>query len=152
MYDVAGRLLKLLESRKEDIVNGYTKLDHSLQCATLAYNDGKDEEYVVCSLLHDVMGGLCPLNHAMAVAVVLSPYISRENHLMLAWHENYQLDNWNKRPHEVNYCEDLLIHERCIEFVDKYDFPAFQKMDTFPLEFFESSVRRVCDSQRNPGS
>ena len=30
------------------------RLTHSLQTATRAYRDGKDEEYVVCALLHDI--------------------------------------------------------------------------------------------------
>ncbi|RRQ58843.1 phosphohydrolase, partial [Enterococcus faecium] len=30
------------------------RLTHSLQTATRAHRDGKDEEYVVCALLHDI--------------------------------------------------------------------------------------------------
>ncbi|MFT5768037.1 MAG: putative HD phosphohydrolase, partial [Halioglobus sp.] len=30
------------------------RLQHSLQTATLAHQDGRDEEYVVCALLHDI--------------------------------------------------------------------------------------------------
>src|SRR5206468_3439993 len=30
------------------------RLAHSLQTATLAHRDGRDEEYVVCALLHDI--------------------------------------------------------------------------------------------------
>ena len=30
------------------------RLTHCLQTATLAHKDGKDEEYVVCALLHDI--------------------------------------------------------------------------------------------------
>ena len=31
------------------------RLSHSLQTATHAHQDGKDEEYVVCALLHDTL-------------------------------------------------------------------------------------------------
>ena len=43
-----------------DILKGETagfavdRYEHSLQTATRAYRDGKDEEYVVCALLHDI--------------------------------------------------------------------------------------------------
>ena len=30
------------------------RFEHSLQTATRAFKDGKDEEYVVCALLHDI--------------------------------------------------------------------------------------------------
>ncbi|MDP0941301.1 HD domain-containing protein, partial [Klebsiella quasipneumoniae] len=30
------------------------RLTHSLQAATLAHADGRDEEYVCCALLHDI--------------------------------------------------------------------------------------------------
>jgi predicted HD phosphohydrolase len=30
------------------------RLTHSLQTATRAHRDGKDEEYVICALLHDI--------------------------------------------------------------------------------------------------
>ena len=30
------------------------RLEHSLQTATRAHRDGRDEEYVVCCLLHDI--------------------------------------------------------------------------------------------------
>ena len=36
------------------------RLTHCLQTATLAHQDGKDEEYVVCALLHDIGDTLGP--------------------------------------------------------------------------------------------
>src|SRR5207249_4006010 len=39
------------------------RLTHSLQTATLAYNAGRDEEYVVCALLHDIGDTLGSYNH-----------------------------------------------------------------------------------------
>src|SRR6185503_16083731 len=41
-----------------------TRLEHSLQTATRAHRDGRDEEYVVCALLHDIGDILLPANHA----------------------------------------------------------------------------------------
>ena len=43
------------------------RLQHSLLTATLAQQDGRDEEYVVCALLHDIGDTLSPLNHPAMV-------------------------------------------------------------------------------------
>ena len=40
------------------------RLAHCLQTATLAHRDGRDEEYVVCALLHDIGDTLGTYNHA----------------------------------------------------------------------------------------
>ena len=40
------------------------RLEHSLQTATRAHRDGRDEEYVVCTLIHDIGDILLPANHA----------------------------------------------------------------------------------------
>ena len=49
------------------------RLDHCLQTATRAYKDGRDEEYVVCALLHDLGDLLGPRNHADIAAAILKP-------------------------------------------------------------------------------
>jgi hypothetical protein len=36
------------------------RLTHSLQTASRAWRDGRDEEYVVCALLHDIGDTLAP--------------------------------------------------------------------------------------------
>src|SRR5437899_687179 len=51
-----------------------TRLEHSLQTATRAHRDGRDEEYVICALVHDIGDILCPANHAEVGAVVMKPY------------------------------------------------------------------------------
>jgi len=47
------------------------RLTHSLQTATRAHRDGKDEEYVVCSLLHDIGDTLGSFNHPDIAAAIL---------------------------------------------------------------------------------
>ncbi|MDB5492670.1 MAG: phosphohydrolase, partial [Phenylobacterium sp.] len=51
------------------------RLEHSLQTATRAFKDGRDEEYVVCALLHDVGDILLPASHAELGAAILKPYV-----------------------------------------------------------------------------
>ena len=66
------------------------RLTHSLQTATLAYKDGKDEEYVVCALVHDIGDTLGPINHADVAAVLVEPYVSEENHWIVKHHGIFQ--------------------------------------------------------------
>src|SRR5580700_3181008 len=55
------------------------RLQHSLQTATRARRAGRDDEYVVCALLHDIGDALCPTNHADLAAAMLRPYVSEQN-------------------------------------------------------------------------
>src|SRR4051812_19495002 len=66
------------------------RLEHSLQTATRAFRAGKDEEYVVCALLHDIGDILGPRNHADIGAAILQPYVSEANHWMLEKHGVFQ--------------------------------------------------------------
>ena len=66
------------------------RFEHSLQTATRAHKDGKDEEYVVCALLHDIGDLLGTFNHAELGAVILKPFISEQNHFMLQNHGIFQ--------------------------------------------------------------
>ena len=51
------------------------RLTHSLQTATRAHRDGKDEEYVVCALLHDIGDMLGTYNHGAVAAAILKPFV-----------------------------------------------------------------------------
>jgi predicted HD phosphohydrolase len=54
------------------------RLTHSLQTATRAWRDGRDEEYVVCALLHDIGDTLGSYNHPDIAAAILKPFVSAE--------------------------------------------------------------------------
>ena len=124
------------------------RLTHCLQTATLAHQDGKDDEYVVCALLHDIGDTLGTYNHADVAAVLLEPFVSDANHWMIKHHAIFQgyfffhylgmnrdmRDQYRDHPH----------FERTIEFVHKYDSPAFDPdAETLPLSYFEPMVQRV---------
>ena len=70
----ADRLLAALRSLAEDD-GGFqvTRLEHCLQTATRAFRDGRDEEYVVCALMHDVGDTLGWANHAEVGAAIMRP-------------------------------------------------------------------------------
>jgi predicted HD phosphohydrolase len=124
------------------------RLTHCLQTATRAHADGRDEEYVVCALLHDIGDTLGPYNHPQVAASILEPFVSEENHFMVEKHGIFQgyyffhhvgldrnmRDRFAGSPHAA----------RTAEFCAKYDGPAFDpKAETAPLSFFEPMVRRV---------
>jgi predicted HD phosphohydrolase len=105
------------------------RLEHSLQTATRAHRDGKDEEYVVCALLHDIGDTLGSYDHGGIAAAILKPFVSDSNHWMLANHPTFQ---------------GYPYYEHTREFVDKYDMPAFdQNYESMTLDEFVPMVRRV---------
>ena len=80
-YDhLADKVLSHLKMLEDDY-GGFIvdRLTHSLQCATRAYRDGKNDEYVVCALIHDIGDNLAPANHAELAATILEPFVSEEN-------------------------------------------------------------------------
>lgn len=124
------------------------RLSHCLQTATLAYRDGKDDEFVVCALLHDIGDTLGTYNHADVAAVLLEPFVSEANHWMVKHHaifQGYYFFHYLGMDRDMrNKYRDHPHFERTIEFVSKYDSPAFDpEGETLPLEFFEPMVRKV---------
>ena len=74
-------------------VQGYavTRYEHSLQSATRALRDGRDEEYVVMALVHDVGDSLAPWTHSELAAAILQPFVRPELHWICAHHGVFQL-------------------------------------------------------------
>src|SRR5215213_3047489 len=62
--ELPRRVITHLEMLKGDC-GGFAvdRYEHSLQTATRALRDGRDEEYVVCALLHDIGDTLGSFNH-----------------------------------------------------------------------------------------
>lgn len=130
------------------------RLTHSLQTATRAHRDGRDEEYVVCALLHDIGDTLGSFNHPDIAAAILKPFVSPENHAIVEKHGIFQgyyffhhlgMDR-NLRDQFAG--QDL--YDATLEFCEKYDAPAFDpEYDTLPLEFFEPMLRRVMARPKN---
>lgn len=147
--ELPDRIIKHLQLLDGDF-GGFPvdRLTHSLQCATLAHRDGKDDEYVVCALLHDIGDTLGSYNHPDIAATILEPFVSDENHWMIKHHGIFQgyyffhhLD-MDRDMHKAYI--DHPCYERTVEFVSKYDAPAFDPLlDTLPLEFFEPMIRKV---------
>ena len=124
------------------------RLSHSLQTATLAHRDGRDEEYVVCALLHDIGDTLGSYNHADIAAAILKPFVSPENLWMIEKHAIFQgyyfFHHLGLDRHLREQFKDHPQFEQTIEFCARYDAAAFDtEGETLPLEFFEPMLRRV---------
>jgi predicted HD phosphohydrolase len=144
--------LKLLEGDYGGFpVDRYT---HSLQTATRALRDGRDDEYVVCALLHDIGDTLGPANHFDIAAAILKPFVSEENLWMVQHHGIFQgyyffhhlgldrnmRDRFQGHPH----------YERTAEFCALYDNPAFDpKAETLPIGEFDNALRNVFAKPKN---
>jgi predicted HD phosphohydrolase len=130
------------------------RLSHSLQTATLALKDGRDEEYVVCALLHDIGDTLGSFNHPDIAAAILKPFISDENYWMVQHHGIFQGYNFF---HHIGMNRDMRDmfkasphYERTAEFVELYDNPAFNPAgETLALSEFEPMLRRLMAVPKN---
>ncbi|MGH6965815.1 MAG: HD domain-containing protein [Phenylobacterium sp.] len=124
------------------------RLEHSLQTATRAHRDGRDEEYVVCALIHDIGDILLPANHAELGATILRPFISEANHWMMAQHgifQGYYFFHHLGLDREMR--EQFRGHphfEYCAQFCHLYDQNSFDPAyESMPLSAFEPMLRRV---------
>jgi predicted HD phosphohydrolase len=144
--------LKLLEGDYGGFpVDRYT---HSLQTATRALRDGRDEEYVVCALLHDIGDTLGSFNHPDIAAAILKPFVSEANLWMIQHHGIFQGYYFF---HHIGMDRDMREafrgqphFERTAEFCELYDNPAFDaRAQTLPLSEFEPILRRLFAQPRN---
>jgi len=130
------------------------RLQHCLQTATRAQQDGRDEEYVVCALLHDIGDTLGPRNHADVAAAILKPFVSERNHWIVEKHAIFQgYYFFHYLGLDRNMRDQFLDHpwyRDTEEFCRLYDGPAFDpEFPTLPLEAFEPMVRRVLSNVKN---
>jgi predicted HD phosphohydrolase len=124
------------------------RLEHSLQTATRAHRDGRDEAYVVMALLHDIGDTLGTFNHPEIGAAMIRPFVSEEVHWIANMHgvfqgyyffhylgmDRDQRENYRGHPH----------FEACAEFCEKYDQSSFDPAyESAPLSFFEPMLGRV---------
>lgn len=124
------------------------RLQHSLQTATRAHKDGRDEDYVVMALLHDIGDTLGCFNHADIAAAILKPFISEKLHWIVAQHGIFQgYYFFHHIGLDRDAREQFRGHEHfdaCAEFCEKYDQSAFDPAyESASLEFFEPMIRRI---------
>ncbi|MDX1948166.1 MAG: hypothetical protein SFU86_22440 [Pirellulaceae bacterium] len=148
LEELPDRLFGLLDALGQDTAYNITRRDHCLQAATRALRDGKDEEYVVVALLHDIGESLGPFNHGEVIAAVLKPFISRDNHFLLAHHGLFQTyffaTHLGLDPTARDRFKDDPAYARTVEFCAKYDEISFDPAyRSEPLSTFEPMVRQL---------
>jgi predicted HD phosphohydrolase len=143
------RLIRALKELGDDS-GGFAvdRLEHSLQTATRAHRDGRDEEYVVCALMHDIGDLMGPANHAEVGAIIMKPYVSEANWWMMDKHgifQGYYFFHYLGLDRDMR--EQFRGHplfEYTAQFCHLYDQNSFDPdYDTMPLEAFEPMLRRV---------
>ena len=144
----ADRVMGWLEMMDVETVYEITRLEHALQCATRAEDDGADEETIVCALLHDIGDIIGPANHSQVAAALLRPYVSEKNTWVIEHHGLFQgyyyFHHFNKNRHERDRYKEHPYYQDCVDFCERWDQRSFDPgYPTKPLSYFEPMVRRL---------
>ena len=130
------------------------RFTHSIQTATRAHRDGKDEEYVVCALLHDIGDTIASANHADLAATMLEPFVSEKNYWIVKHHGIFQ--GYYFFEHlglDKNMRDQFKGHEfwnDCAEFCSKYDQNSFDpEYENMDIKEFIPMVHNVFAKPRN---
>ena len=145
----ADRIIKFMSGLNSGL-EGYkiTRLEHSLQTATRAFNDKASEEMVVAALLHDIGDELAPLNHSEYAATILKPYVSEKTHWIVEKHGEFQMyyyahhlgGNRNLRDKYKNH----KYYNDTLEFCEKWDQTSFDpNFKSLKLKDFEPLIRKI---------
>lgn len=152
--DLPDRMLTHLEMLADD-THGFAidRLQHCLQAATRALRDGRDEEFAVCALLHDVGDVFAPRDHAEYAALILRPFVSEKNRWMLEHHGIFQGYYFNHffgadRDRREQY-RGHPHFEYTAEFCERYDQNCFDPhYDTLALADFTPMLHRILSFER----
>ena len=146
----ADRVLDELRRQGEATLEGYrvTRLEHGLQAATRAEAEGRDIDWIVGALLHDIGDGLAPQNHDRFSAEVIRPFVRWEVAWTVEHHGIFQMlyyahhYGWNQ--HEREKYRDSPYFQSCVDFCERWDQSSFDpNYPTESLDFFAPMVREV---------
>ena len=153
--ELPNRILAHLDLLRGD-TGGFAvdRFTHSIQTATRALRDGKDEEYVVCALLHDIGDTIASANHADLAATMLEPFVSEKNYWIVKHHGIFQ--GYYFFEHlglDKNMRDQFKGHEfwnDCAEFCSKYDQNSFDpEYENMDIKEFIPMVHNVFAKPRN---
>lgn len=149
---IAGLSDRILEHLQllDRSAGGYqvSRLDHSLQTASRAEDDGADIDWIVTALLHDLGDMLAPMNHDTMAAAILAPYVRAECTWVLRHHGLFQLkyygEHVGQNPDGREKFRDHPCYDACVAFCERWDQTSFDPAyPTRPLSHFEPMVRAV---------
>ena len=137
-------------SNLTDTLEGYqiSRLEHSLQAATRAYNNGESEEMIVATLLHDIGDELAPMNHSEYAASILKPYVSKKTHWIIEKHGEFQMyyyaHHLGKNKNQREKYKDHKYYNDALYFCEKWDQASFDPdYKSMSLEDFAPMVKRI---------
>jgi predicted HD phosphohydrolase len=152
----ATRILKFM-SGLNSTLKGYkvSRLEHSLQTATRAINDGANDEMIVAALLHDIGDELAPLNHSDYAAAVLKPYVSEKTHWIVEKHGEFQMyyyaHHLGGNHNQKNKYKEHKYYKDTVDFCENWDQKSFDpNYKSLSLKDFEPYVKKIFS--RNPYS
>ena len=144
------RIIEELTRQGKNTMEGYkiTRLDHGLQSATRAYNDGADIDWIVGALLHDIGDGLAPQNHDRFSAEVIRPYVRDEITWVIEHHGIFQMIyyahhyGWDKNARDK--FKDNIYFQTCADFCERWDKKSFDpEYENKDLDFFKPLIKEV---------
>jgi predicted HD phosphohydrolase len=143
------RILAALRSLG-DSLQGYqiSRLEHVLQTATRARQDGADDELVLGALIHDIGDPLAPYNHAEVAAGIIRPYVREEVTWIVEQHGLFQTYYYAHHMGGNRDGRERLRGHRwfgaCAHFCERYDQASFDPaFPTLPLSAFEPLLRQI---------
>jgi len=146
---VGARLIEALHDLDEaESAYKVSRMEHSLQCATRAWRDGADSDWIVTALLHDLGDLYAPYNHDEYAAAVLRPYVREQCTWVVSNHGLFQRYYYAhhfggnrevRRRHEGHpYYDD------CVQFCERWDQVSFDpEYQSLPLDHFRPIVDEV---------
>lgn len=147
--NLPDRILAALKNLEKSLV-GYqvNRLEHSLQSATRAEQDGADIELIVAALVHDLGDDLAPKNHAQLAASIIRPYVRSEVTWIVEHHGIFQMYYYGDAMGVDRNARDIYRghkwFESCERFCgcwDQISFDPYYK--SFPLNHFAPMVREI---------
>ena len=146
----AERVIGWLRAMDGDSPYQVSRLEHCLQTATRAEQDGADEETVVCALLHDLGDVLGPCNHSQIAAAVLRPYVSEKNYWVVKHHGLFQgyywMEHYEQDKNARDRYRDHPFYQDCVDFCARWDQcsfdPAYASKPLESLSHGETAVAR----------
>jgi predicted HD phosphohydrolase len=143
------RIMKALAGLSDGLA-GYKidRLQHSLQTATRAEDEGASIDWIVAALVHDIGDELAPLSHSEFAAALLKPFVSEEIVWVIEKHGLFQAYYYAHHVggdrHARDKYKDHPFYDQCVHFCEAWDQASFDpNYPTRSLDHFEPMVREV---------
>jgi predicted HD phosphohydrolase len=147
--ELPTRIIQHLQQMAEDDgAYKISRLDHVLQCATRAFNDGADDDWLVAALLHDIGDVLAPFTHGQVAAEIIRPFVKEEVYWVVRNHGIFQM-HYNKslaveERNSRDQYKDHPYYQSAVDFCEKWDQCSFDPhYPNESLEFFVPLIKKV---------